>query len=50
MALALFYEREPKAWGGITASSVLASLPVVAALLLARRLFVRSAMSSAVKG
>jgi multiple sugar transport system permease protein len=50
MAVAIFYERDPKQWGEIMAFSVLASLPVVIAFLLFQRFFIGSAMSSAVKG
>lgn len=50
VAVAIFFEREPKQWGEIMAFSVLASLPIVVAYLLFQRFFIRSAMSSAVKG
>jgi multiple sugar transport system permease protein len=50
VAVSIFYERDPKEWGEIMAFSVLASLPIVVAFLFFQRLFIRSAMSSAVKG
>ena len=50
VAVAIFFERDPKVWGEIMAFSVLASLPIVLAYLWFQRLFIRSAMSSAVKG
>lgn len=50
VAVAIFFERDPKEWGEIMAFSVLASLPIVVAYLFFQRLFIRSAMSSAVKG
>ena len=50
VAVAIYFERDPKEWGEIMAFSVLASLPIVIAYLWFQRLFIRSAMSSAVKG
>ena len=50
VAVAIYFERDPKAWGEIMAFSVLASLPIVLAYLWFQRLFIASAMSSAVKG
>lgn len=50
VAVAIFFERDPKEWGEIMAFSVMASLPIVIAYLFFQRLFIRSAMSSAVKG
>lgn len=50
VAVAIFFERDPKVWGEIMAFSVLASLPIVIAYLWFQRLFIASAMSSAVKG
>jgi multiple sugar transport system permease protein len=50
VAVAIYFERDPKEWGEIMAFSVLASLPIVLAYLWFQKLFIRSAMSSAVKG
>ena len=50
VAVAIYFERDPKVWGEIMAFSVLASLPIVLAYLWFQRLFIASAMSSAVKG
>lgn len=50
VAVAIFFERDPKEWGEIMAFSVMASLPIVVAYLAFQRVFIRSAMSSAVKG
>jgi multiple sugar transport system permease protein len=50
VAVSIYFERDPKEWGEIMAFSVMASLPIVTAYLLFQRLFIRSAMSSAVKG
>lgn len=50
VAVAIYFERDPKAWGEIMAFSVMASLPIVLAYLWFQRLFIASAMSSAVKG
>ena len=50
VAVAIYFERDPKEWGEIMAFSVLASLPIVIAYLWFQRLFIASAMSSAVKG
>lgn len=50
VAVAIFFERDPKQWGEIMAFSVMASLPIIIAYLFFQRLFIRSAMSSAVKG
>lgn len=50
IAVAIYFDRDPKDWGAIMAFSVLASLPIVLAFLWFQRLFIRSAMSSAIKG
>ena len=50
VAVAIYFERDPKVWNEIMAFSVLASLPIVIAYLWFQRLFIASAMSSAVKG